>query len=78
MSLKKKILGFVPVVAGLAAAVGVIESGAASEIADLVMANQEYLQPLVEASITIAAFFGTYYVAEKQCDYFVAEAKYIP
>lgn len=78
MSLKRYILRAVPAVAGFAAAAGLIESGVAAEISDFVMANKEYLQPAVEGGAAIVTFFGTYYLAEKQCDYFAAETNYIP
>jgi hypothetical protein len=78
MGIGKKILELAPVAVGFAAAVGLIESGAASDISEMIAANMDYIRPTLEAAETALVFLGTYYLAKKQCEYLAADRNYDP
>lgn len=76
MGLGKKILEYMPAAAGFAAAAGMIESGIAAEISEMVMANIDGIRPTFEGAAAASVFMGVYYVAENQYEYITADGKY--
>lgn len=76
MGIGKKVLEYVPIAAGFAAAVGLIESGAASDISEMIAANIDYIRPTLESAEVAVVFLGTYYLVKKECEYLAADRNY--